>query len=139
MCPKRRRDMTLPEQPHAAALARERPGPDGSALGIEAQLWREISQHLELEESLRRVAPLLRAVLPIDAVLIRRIEREPLRLTTAAAASCDPSQALELRVSRSECDREDAPGIERWLQGGRAELCSSAIPTTLGRVLLPAD
>src|SRR4051812_41454598 len=98
MCPKRRRDMTLPEQPHAAALARERPGPDGSALGIEAQLWREISQHLELEESLRRVAPLLRAVLPIDAVLIRRIEREPLRLTTVAAASCDPSQALELRV-----------------------------------------
>jgi transcriptional regulator with GAF, ATPase, and Fis domain len=131
--------MTLPERRHVGEHAREERDSEAPALGIEAQLWREISQHLELEESLRRVAPLLRAALPIDAVLIRRVEREPLRLTTMAAASADPKQPLELRASRSECDREDAPGIERWLQSGRAELCSSTNPTTLGRVLLPAD
>jgi transcriptional regulator with GAF, ATPase, and Fis domain len=131
--------MTHPERHSVGERGREQHAEEPPALGIEAQLWREISQHLELEESLRRVAPLLCAALPIDAVLIRRIERDPLRLTTVAVASCDSDQPLELRTSRSECDREDASAIERWLQSGRAELCSSASPTTLGRVLLPAD
>jgi transcriptional regulator with GAF, ATPase, and Fis domain len=112
---------------------------EDASVEFETQLWREISQHLELEESLRRVAPLLRAQLPIDAVLIRRVERDPLRLTTVAVGTCDPGRPLELRAARSECDREEAAGVERWLQSGCAELCSSEDEAPLGRVLLPAE
>src|SRR2546421_804202 len=80
---------------------------------FEAQLWREISLHLELGESVRRIAPLMRAVLPIDLVLLRRIEREPLRLTTVAVGVCDARGESELRLSRTECDPSDTAAVER--------------------------
>src|SRR5437764_12860313 len=100
---------------HPVHLGREHDLP----MSFEAQLWREISLHLELGESVRRIAPLLGALLPIDLVLVRRIERDPLRLTTIAAGACDPNHDPEPRAARSECPSGDVAAVERWLATGR--------------------
>ena len=42
-------------------------------MSFEAQLWREVSRHVELAECARRVAPILRGEMPVDFVLIRRL------------------------------------------------------------------
>jgi hydrogenase-4 transcriptional activator len=108
------------------------------SVSLEGQLWREISQHVELQEALRRVAPLLRAVLPLDFVLVRRLERDPLRLTTLASASCEADSVIDLRT-RTEIERDDAKRAERWLLARRVELCTTAEPSPLARALLPSD
>ena len=104
---------------------------------FEAQLWREISRHVELEPLLRRLAPLLRALLPIDLVLLRRVEHDPMRLTTVAAATCEGGGHAEQRATRNEVERADALHVDHFLRGGRAELCPSAEPSALARGLLP--
>jgi transcriptional regulator with GAF, ATPase, and Fis domain len=106
---------------------------------FEAQLWREISQHVELEELLRRVAPLLRALLPVDLVMVRRVDRDPMRLTTIAAAGSDPSRPSEQHPLRSEVERSEALHVEHWLRRGRPELCTRQEASPAARALLPPD
>jgi transcriptional regulator with GAF, ATPase, and Fis domain len=109
-------------------------------VSLESQLWREVGKHLELQQSLRRIAPLVRQALPIDAVLIRRIEHEPLRLTTVGFGACLADGAgaeLEPRAMRSEYDGEQARALLDWLGTRRAALTDSSV--ALGSALLPLD
>jgi transcriptional regulator with GAF, ATPase, and Fis domain len=106
-------------------------------MSFEGQLWREVGRHLELDASVRRIAPLLRPVLPIDALIVRRIDRYPLRLTTVAVGACDPRRPLSLRAARSTCDAASAEQLEPWLRGRRAALLPEADGSPLARCLLP--
>jgi hydrogenase-4 transcriptional activator len=110
---------------------------DSPTMSFEEQLWREVGRHLELGASVPRIAPTLRAVLPIDALIVRRIERDPIRLTTVALGACDPERAVEPRAARSECDPEAARLLEQWLRQRRATLLPAAERTPLSRALLP--
>ena len=60
-----------------------------SAMGLESALWREVCQHLELEESVQRVFEILAEHVPVVAVVIRRLDRDPLRLTTVAIGTAE--------------------------------------------------
>ena len=56
-------------------------------MSLESQLWREVCQHLELEESVQRVFDILAEHVPVVALVIRRLDLDPLRLTTAETSS----------------------------------------------------
>jgi hydrogenase-4 transcriptional activator len=118
-------------------------GQDSDSVSLEAQLWREVGQHLELQESLRRIAPIIGHAMPVDAVLIRRIDREPLRLTTVGFGACRTAQAhepdLEPRSVRSECEGAGAQALLDWLSEPRIVLYSTASTSPLARTLLPSD
>ena len=64
---------------------------------LDAQLWREVGRHLELEALLKRLAPMVRGLLPVDALFVRRLERNPTRLMTVASGACEPGHAPEPR------------------------------------------
>jgi hydrogenase-4 transcriptional activator len=105
-------------------------------MSLQAQLWREVCRHLELDESLRRIAPLLAECLPIDLVLLRRLDRDPARLTTVAVGACRESASMRPTAARSLCDGDDAGALERWL-AAQSITRLSAGDAPLGRVLVP--
>ncbi len=102
------------------------------------ELWREVGRHLELEESVRRIAPMLAEHWPIDQLIVRRLDRDPLRLTTVAMASCRLDEELEPLATRSECSAEMAPKLIGFLQAGKAERFEAATRTLLADILLPS-
>jgi transcriptional regulator with GAF, ATPase, and Fis domain len=102
-----------------------------------AELWREVSRHLELDESVRRIAPMLAGHLPVDLIVVRRLDREPLRLTTVASAFARTDEAIETQQTRTECEAIAAPGLMRFLSGGRAALLTQPDSAELARALTP--
>src|SRR5690349_2537876 len=54
------------------------------------QIWREICRHPEIGTALAQVIPLLRAELPLRAVLIRRLDVGRRQLETVAEDAQDP-------------------------------------------------
>ena len=111
-------------------------------MSFEAELWREVGQHLELEESVRRLARLVHRVVPLDVLLVRRLDRDPLRLTTVAYGARTAAAPAEPEVARSECDSEAARAVTRFVAQGSAVLIASApqapAQAALARALLPA-
>jgi hydrogenase-4 transcriptional activator len=106
-------------------------------MSLQAQLWREVCRHLELDESLRRIAPLLAERLPIELVLVRRLDRDPARLTTVAVGACRESATMRPTAARSLCTSGDEAGaLERWLAAQSITLLP-ADDAPLGRVLVP--
>jgi transcriptional regulator with GAF, ATPase, and Fis domain len=108
------------------------PVPPASA-ALEAALWREVGQHLELEQSARRLATILAAHVPIEALVLRRVERDPLRLTTVALGSTREDGAGP-SAARSDCPPELASELERWLGDRRV---TPVADTALAHVIAP--
>lgn len=107
-----------------------------SPMSLESQLWREVCQHLQLEESVRRIAGILAEYLPLETLIIRRLESEPLRLTTVAVGwpgSRRGDHPWPVRV-----DLAPAPAQEiRALLGTGAATVASHCGPGLARVLSP--
>ena len=66
-------------------------------MSLESQLWREVCQHLELEESVQRVFDILAEHVPVVALVIRRLDLDPLD-----AAQARVRQASEQATSAPE-------------------------------------
>jgi transcriptional regulator with GAF, ATPase, and Fis domain len=75
-------------------------------------LWRECCQHLSIEESLARTAPLLARRLPVDLILVRRIDPARACVETAAAAVSRPIPLPE--SARSELTAPELEGLVAW-------------------------
>ncbi len=104
-----------------------------------AELWREVSRHQEMEESVRRIASMLAAHLPIDGLLVRRLDREPTRLTTVASArSRGGGEPLETATTRSECDDAAARELLRFMGEGKAVLVRDRDIAAIARGVMPA-
>ena len=65
-------------------------------------VWREACQHIEIGESLERIAPLLARRMPLDWILVRRIDAARASVETAAAAA----NAAISRPSATPIDRK---------------------------------
>jgi transcriptional regulator with GAF, ATPase, and Fis domain len=103
-----------------------------------AELWREVGRHLEMEESVTRIAPMLAARLPTDALFVRRLDRDPMRLTTIASARGDATEATETPSTRTECDEAASRELLRFLSEGQAQLVHARDNGLLAHTLLPA-
>jgi hydrogenase-4 transcriptional activator len=106
-------------------------------MSIVAQVWREVGRHLEIQESVRRIAPMLSAHFPVQAVLLRRLDREPMRLVTVASARVDTGDTYEGATPRNACEEEAAKQLVQFASEGNARYISSARPNPLTQTLLP--
>ncbi len=80
-------------------------------------VWREVSRHILIDESVTRVMPLLSDKLPLDALLVRFVDLARTTLETVAAALLRPGQAS--LGAKTECAREDLDRIVAWCRDGR--------------------
>jgi transcriptional regulator with GAF, ATPase, and Fis domain len=105
-------------------------------MNLEAELWREVCQHLELEESVTRIAAILAECVPLEALLIRRLHREPLHLTTVACGSPkDSTEGQRSWSARTDFDDASARELDQFLD--EAEPAVLRVGSALSRALLP--
>ena len=65
------------------------------------EVWREVCRHLEIRESVTRIAPLLAQQLPLDLLLVRRIDRDHSSVDTVAVGR--PSAGPLPAATRTTC------------------------------------
>lgn len=113
-------------------------------MSLEAQLWREVCQHLELEESVQRVFAILAEHIRLDALVIRRLERDPLRLVTIAVGASNAVAAPHEWPARTELTAASAAELTRLLRKekpiivtrGDSALSDALIPKNVPRTLI---
>jgi transcriptional regulator with GAF, ATPase, and Fis domain len=82
-------------------------------------VWKEVCRNIRLEESIGRVAPLLRQWLPVDEVLVRVLDIPRACLDTVAVA-VDPDVPPPARA-RSDCSQAELDRIVAWCQSPTVE------------------
>ena len=107
-------------------------------MNILAQVWREVGRHLEIQESVRRIAPMLAAHLPVHAVLLRKLDRDPMRLTTVASARVDTGDTVETTSARSQCEDDAAKQLMQFLSDGNAFFVNANRASAFAQAVLPA-
>jgi hydrogenase-4 transcriptional activator len=105
-------------------------------MSLEARLWREVGQHLELEESLRRILAVSREHVPVTALVIRKLERDPARLNTVAMVQDDEDVDGEKWPARTELQPVQLKELDRFLLRDEVALVSS-LESSLARVIMP--
>src|SRR6516164_7804830 len=82
--------------------------------GLLLDVWREVCRHIEIGESVARVAPILARRLPVDLILVRRLDIPRANVETVAIGVCrgDPAS---LRA-KSECPAETLERILIWAE-----------------------
>jgi hydrogenase-4 transcriptional activator len=94
-------------------------------------VWRAVCRHIEIGESVARVAPLLVPRLPLDLVLVRHLDVQRSLIETVASGlgRLDPSHTPD----RSACSAEDMKRLLIWCKQeqilrGEAESCNKLFP-----------
>jgi transcriptional regulator with GAF, ATPase, and Fis domain len=80
-------------------------------------LWREVCRHLEIGESVARLAPLLAEHIPADLLLIRHFDMQHSCLETVATGPCR-SGAVSL-PARTECSPHSLEQLLVWCRQGQ--------------------
>jgi len=81
-------------------------------------VWREVGRHVEIEEALARITPLLARRLPLGLLLVRRLDPAHARVETAARGlvRSDPA-AMAVRTDLAE---RDFDALASWCRHGKA-------------------
>ena len=79
------------------------------------EVWREVCRHIDIDESLARIAPILAQTLPVTRVLVRRVAREAQRLVTIAEGSVAKGPAAPA-AARSDLDGAALALVAGWLK-----------------------
>jgi transcriptional regulator with GAF, ATPase, and Fis domain len=88
-------------------------------------VWREACRHIELEESIDRIARRVGAEFPADALIVRRLELERGVLDTAAASACRPG-ATAPAAQRIVCTPRHVRDLVAWSREGTVRRGASA-------------
>ncbi len=107
-------------------------------MSLEAQLWREVCQHLELEESVQRVFAILFSHVHLDALVIRRLERAPLRLVTIAVGAREGSDASQYFPARTDLSESSARELFELLRKEQPVIVTRG-KSSLADALAPQD
>ena len=81
------------------------------------KVWRGACQHIEIHESTSRIAPLLRKHLPVDLVLVRRIDLERSCVDTVGIGASNSSP--HPKGTRTTLSAEDLERLLAWCQRGK--------------------
>src|SRR5262245_2069050 len=81
------------------------------------EVWREAGRQIEIEAALARTAPLLARRLPVDWILVRRIDPARMCVETVAATSCREGPLPE--ETRSELGAPELESLVAWARAGR--------------------
>ncbi|MHB1035634.1 MAG: sigma-54-dependent Fis family transcriptional regulator [Pirellulales bacterium] len=88
-------------------------------------VWREVCRHIEIHDSVARLAPLLAGRLPADFVLFRRLDSARHCLETAAVAACRPG--LKPELARTDCSAEQMERVLSWARMERVLHCPAGV------------
>jgi transcriptional regulator with GAF, ATPase, and Fis domain len=101
----------------------------------ELEIWRVVGEHLDVGESLERIAAIVERRLPIDAIVVRRFDWIHHRVDTVAVARTRAQGALP--PARTELSAADAERLAAWCRKGGLSVGSSERPSAPLRALLP--
>lgn len=79
--------------------------------------WREACRHIQIGESTDRIAALLVGYMPVELLLVRRIDWAKGSLETVAVGPADAGKVLP--EARSECSAQQAELLRTWCRQGR--------------------
>src|SRR5262245_1341676 len=80
------------------------------------ELWREASQHIDIAECIEQLVPVLSKRIPLDAILVRRLDDAAAALDTVAAARIRGSSIAS--PQRTDLLPEDLDALEHWIRKG---------------------
>ncbi len=100
------------------------------------EVWREACRHVVIGEFVARIAPRLAQAIPFEALFVRRVELERLRIETLASGASDLKDIPE--HTRTECSAHEMDEVLRWCRGSEILAGSAADPEPLLRRLVPA-
>ena len=80
------------------------------------EVWREVCQHLEIDESIGRIARTVAERVPIDRLVVRRLDAAALRLETVAVGTS--AGATEAERTRTQLEPHRLRSVMRWCQAG---------------------
>ena len=86
-------------------------------------VWREACRHIEIGQSVDRVAPILVRRLPLELLLVRRIDWSRGSVETVATGVCRGAP-VHLRP-KNECPREAMDHLRLWAETGEV-ICVAA-------------
>ena len=79
-------------------------------------VWREACRHLELDDSIERIARLLPSEVPADAIVVRGLNFQQRRLETVAVGMCRSGVAISRTVTN--CRAEQFNDLVAWCRQG---------------------
>lgn len=79
-------------------------------------VWREACRHIDIRESVSRIAPILVARLPAELVMVRRMDLQRTCLETVGVGS--PGSMAPPARTRNDCTLEEMEHLLRWGRTG---------------------
>jgi hydrogenase-4 transcriptional activator len=80
------------------------------------EVWREVSRHVEIAAAVERIAQALHGEMPVTGMVVRRLDRERMRLETVASSGDDGSRATGR--ARTELNPSQARALLAWGRAG---------------------
>ena len=99
------------------------------------EVWKEACRHIEIRESVERMAPVLTRRLPVDLLLVRRLNLERASIDTVATGLC--TQAWLAQPMRSSCGPHEMESVLAWMRQGNVIRSDIAELRTRLPALLP--
>jgi hypothetical protein len=79
-------------------------------------VWREACRHIEISQSTETIAAMLVRHMPVDQVIVRRLDRQRSCLETVAVGSAGTQHSLP--HARSECSTAEIERLVAWCERG---------------------
>lgn len=103
-------------------------------MSLEARLWREVSEHVELGESAQRLLRILREYIPVEGLILRRLQAAEHKIVTIAAALAGDGEPPHELTLRKTVTADQKAVLTRWLVDGAAGPNASLGPEVLSLV-----
>jgi hydrogenase-4 transcriptional activator len=89
------------------------------------EVWREACRHIELEQSIERIARLVADYVPADQLVVRQIDLTRGGLETVAVGACRPDQP-DISSARTECSGPAMRDLLTWCRD--ASVVAGSVP-----------
>ncbi|MGQ9651720.1 MAG: sigma-54 interaction domain-containing protein [Phycisphaerae bacterium] len=99
-------------------------------------VWREACKHIEIGESVSRIGPVLTRRVPVDLVLVRRLDASRSAVETVAAGICGTAAPPE--QTRNDCTPEEFRRLLAWCREGKVLRNDAPAVRQMHPALLPA-
>ena len=79
-------------------------------------VWREVCRHIEIGEAAENVAAMLAGHMPLELLLVRRLDRQRHCIETAAVGPASPAAVLP--EAKSDCSEDQTQSLLAWCRQG---------------------
>ncbi len=101
-------------------------------------VWREACRHIDIAESVERIAGLVGRQVPADRIVVRRLDAERQCIETVADGACRAGTPRSSEESRSACTPALFQAVLGWCAEGRLLRARMEVVAPLVSVIVPA-